>query len=600
MKIIINLFKDLFRRFPYHFVLLFGFVFGNALFNAISVIAIAPITDFLLERTGENASAITRIFQTVFSSTGGNLELIHVFIFFGSVSLLNSVIGGAVQYAILRIKYDVLIHLLTDTMGQFFRARFLFFSQGDMGVLLNSFQQEVKKVGDTFGHIARLVANILQAVIFLMVPLALSPKLTIIFLVASAIISSPFWFLNRFTYSLGRQNTETANITTGVLHESLTAAKLILGFGRQRETVNRYHRSMVNHAKVSVKFQTMVIGISGLLAPLVKIGALVALYVAYSDGLPVSEMAMVLFSLFRLSPTISLIIGEKINIEGFIAAYEQLERLREDAENLKENSGSIEFRGLKERIIFKEVTFSYPGRKPALDKVNLSFEKGKMTALVGKSGAGKTTVIDLLLGLYDKDDGELQLDGKKIDKYDLNSFRNRVGYVPQEPQLFNASVKENLLWSAPDSSEKDIWHACQLANAEEFVRELPNQLDTTLGDRGVRLSGGQRQRLALARAIIRQPDILILDEATSALDTESERLIQEAIDNLAGEITIVVIAHRLSTIRNADYVYVLHEGKLVEEGKYLQLNTMKGHFAELVKLQMFGNESLIISADTKN
>ena len=598
MKIIINLFKDLFRRFPYHFVLLFGFVFSNALFNAIAVIAIAPITDFILERTGEDASAITRIFQTVFSSMGGNLELIHVFIFFGSVNLLNAVIGGSVQYAILRIKYDMLIHMLTDTMGQFFRARFLFFSQGNMGELLNSFQQEVQKVGATFGHIARLIASVLQAVIFLMVPLALSPKLTVIFLLASTIVSSPFWVLNRFTYSLGRQNTETANRTAGVLHESLTAAKLILGFGRQRETVDRYRRSIVDHTKVSVKFQAMVIGISGLLVPLINIGALIAIYIAYLDGLPVSEMTMVLFALFRLSPIVSMIIGEKINIEGFIAAYGQLERLREEAITLEESSGNTNFCTLKQGIEFKKVTFSYSGRKPSLDKVNLFFEKGKMTALIGKSGAGKTTVIDLLLGLYDKDDGELEIDGKKIDKYDLNSFRNRVGYVPQEPQLFNASVKENLLWSAPDSSEKDMWHACRLANAEAFVRELPDQLDTTLGDRGVRLSGGQRQRLALVRAIIRQPDLLILDEATSALDTESERLIQEAIAKLAGEMTIVVIAHRLSTIRNADYVYVLHEGKLVEEGSYIQLTQMEGHFSDMVEVQMIGNERIRNSTDS--
>ena len=227
--------------------------------------------------------------------------------------------------------------------------------------------------------------------------------------------------------------------------------------------------------------------------------------------------------------------------------------------------------GLKKKLQFNDVNFSYPGRKPALDSVSLEVKKGMMTALVGQSGAGKTTTVDLMLGLYQQSSGQILLDGKELAEYDINSYRQRIGYVPQDPQLFNTTVRENLLWSDPEASKQDIWHACSLANAEQFVRELPDQLETVLGDRGVRLSGGQRQRLALARAIIRKPDLLILDEATSSLDTESEKFIQQSIDRLAGELTIVVIAHRLSTIRNADYVYVLDNGKIAEEGSYQEL-----------------------------
>ena len=197
--------------------------------------------------------------------------------------------------------------------------------------------------------------------------------------------------------------------------------------------------------------------------------------------------------------------------------------------------------------------------------------RGKMVSLVGGSGAGKTTIIDLMLGLHLPDEGQVLLNGESLERYDMKSYRDRVGYVPQEPQLFNTSIRENLLWVAPDATDDDIWRACRLANAEQFIGELDNGLDTVLGDRGIRVSGGQRQRLALARAIIRKPDLLILDEATSALDSESERLIQQSIDILSKEITMVVIAHRLSTIRNADYVYVLNGGKVVEEGAYNEL-----------------------------
>ena len=292
-------------------------------------------------------------------------------------------------------------------------------------------------------------------------------------------------------------------MNTGVLHETLTAAKLIMSFGRQKNAVHRFHDSYFRHSLVSVKFQTLHRGIALLFTPLGIIAALVALYISYLDGTHFSDMAMVLFALFRLMPMIGFLLRGKASIEGFLPAYEQVDLLRKDAKAMEQPRGGIEFLGLKEGLRFNDVSFSYPGRKPALDGVSLSFPMGRMTALVGKSGAGKTTVVDLMLGLYQQSMGQILIDGKDIEEYNLNSYRHRVGYVPQDPQLFNTTVRENLLWSAPEASKQDIWYACRLANAEQFVRELPNQLETILGDRGIRLSGGQRQRLALARAINR-------------------------------------------------------------------------------------------------
>jgi len=568
MNTVLKLFTDLFRRFPWHFLLLFGFVFMQALLNALSVVAVAPITDFLLERVGDDVSPITLYFEQLLSFFGVEPNLLTVFIFFGCIIIVNGFTGVATQYALLRIKYDVLIHLLTDTMGQFFQSRYLFFSQGDMGKLLNSFQQEVTKIGDTFGQMAQFMANILQALIFLAVPFVLSPKLTLIFLTISVSISVPIWFARGYIYSLGKKNTETGNIAAGVLHETLTAAKLILGFGRQENAVQRYHDAIIKASMVSVKFHTLKRGIALLFTPIGTAAALIALYIAYLDGVPFSDMAMVMFALMRLIPILGVLMEGKASIEGFTPAYEQLESLRQDAAALEETSGEIVFNGLNDRLHFSDVSFRYPGRQPALDRITMDVKKGKMIAIVGQSGAGKTTVVDLMLGLYQQSAGKIFLDGKELAEYNLKSYRKRVGYVPQDPQLFNTTVRENLLWSTPEASEQDIWNACRLSNAIQFIHEMPDQLETILGDRGVRLSGGQRQRLALARAIIRKPDLLILDEATSSLDTESERLIQSAIDNLTGEMTIVVIAHRLSTIRNADYVYVLNKGELIEQGKY--------------------------------
>ena len=193
--------------------------------------------------------------------------------------------------------------------------------------------------------------------------------------------------------------------------------------------------------------------------------------------------------------------------------------------------------------------------------------------------------IDLLLGLNLQEKGSILLDDVPLSEYNLESYRQRVGYVPQDAVLFNMSVRDNLLFANPRATEEELWKACSRANANEFVKQLPEKLETIIGDRGIRLSGGQCQRIALARALVRKPELLILDEATSALDTKSEQLIQQAIDRIAGETTIVVVAHRLSTIANADYVYVLQEGRVTEEGEHTELLARKGVFFEMVKTQ---------------
>jgi ATP-binding cassette subfamily B protein len=222
------------------------------------------------------------------------------------------------------------------------------------------------------------------------------------------------------------------------------------------------------------------------------------------------------------------------------------------------------------------VHFTYPGRTQTLVDISLFIGKGQMTALVGESGSGKSTITDLLLGLQIPDKGTVLIDGAPLDEWQQNSFRERVGYVPQDPQLFHSSIRDNLLWSYKDASVGDLWAALQLANAEAFVKELPQGIDTVVGDRGIRLSGGQRQRIALARALLRKPELLILDEATSALDSESEMLIQHAIEQVALYTTIVVVAHRLSTIAKADQVYVLRQGRVVEEGSFSVLSLKSG------------------------
>ena len=480
------------------------------------------------------------------------------------------------KYSILRIKYAVTRGLFGEALTAFFRARWEFFTGADHGRMLNTLNRELNTIGDTLGHLATQLAQIVQLAIYLIVPLWLDARMTLTAVAISIVLTAPVLLLQKLAYRLGRRGTETGNSMIGVLSEVLGAARLILGFGRQTQARDRFLHAFDNHVNATLKGQTVNAAAAAFFQPIGILAAVAALGLALRAGTPVAEMAALLWSLLRALPLLGGLAATNVSIANFLPSYEQLVRLRSEAGRLQEVPGDKEFAGLMTGVELKSVDFTYPGRSETLRGVNLSIRKGRTTALVGESGTGKSTITDLVLGLQVPERGDVLLDGVPLSQWKQNSFRARVGYVPQDPLLFHASVRDNLLWSHPEATEADLWEACRLANAETFVRELPFGLDSIVGDRGVRLSGGQRQRIALARALLRKPELLILDEATSALDSESERLIQASVDALAGHATILVIAHRLSTIASADQVYVLRKGGVVEEGSYLELSKKPG------------------------
>jgi ABC-type multidrug transport system fused ATPase/permease subunit len=258
--------------------------------------------------------------------------------------------------------------------------------------------------------------------------------------------------------------------------------------------------------------------------------------------------------------------------------------LRTDNKQYFKN-GDIEFIGLKRSIDFVSVDFGYGDSKLVLNNITLTIERGQMTALVGASGAGKTTLADLVARFYDPTAGQVLIDGVDLRQIEINSLRHKLAVVSQDTFIFNASVRNNIAYGTEGATDAAIERAAQLANALQFIQDMPEGFETQLGDRGVRLSGGQRQRLAIARALLRDPDILILDEATSALDSESERLIQGSLEKLSVGRTVIAIAHRLSTIVRADKVVVLEQGCIVEQGGYQELLEQRGHLWKYHQMQ---------------
>ncbi|WP_027093858.1 ABC transporter ATP-binding protein [Cohnella thermotolerans] len=307
------------------------------------------------------------------------------------------------------------------------------------------------------------------------------------------------------------------------------------------------------------------------------------------------QLVMIVLIFTRLWPRFTSLQSSAEQMVSAVPAYRGLLELTRECTEAREAEVELALREpnrepltIRQSIVCRGVAFRYDPHSPtyALKNIHLAIPANRTTAIVGRSGAGKSTLIDVLIGLFQPEEGEVLIDGVPLTGDKLSAYRRSISYVSQDPFLFHASIRNNLKMVAPDATEEEIWQALTFAAAKDFVSRLPQGIDTVLGDRGVRLSGGERQRIVLARAILRKPSILVLDEATSALDNENEAKIQEALDQLKGNLTIVIIAHRLSTIRNADQVVVIDQGTVIQQGEYLQLSKeAKGVFSQLLAYQ---------------
>jgi subfamily B ATP-binding cassette protein MsbA len=313
---------------------------------------------------------------------------------------------------------------------------------------------------------------------------------------------------------------------------------------------------------------------------------IVVLYTALKDPGNLSMVLVFIFILYRLHPQVLELDEGRNTLVAAAPEVEQLVQLLHDSEKQTIHTGQVPFDTLADAVRFDSVSFRYSPESPwALTDVTMQIPRGQRIALVGPSGAGKSTLITLLLRFYDPQSGTILVDGIPLSDLDLHSWRRHLAVVSQETHIFNASVRENIGYGRPDAGEDEIVAAARLADAHGFISALPHGYDTQVGDYGVGLSGGQKQRIALARAIVRKPDILILDEATNALDSLSENVVMDSVRALGSDVTVIAIAHRLSTVMHSDNIVVLEGGRIKEQGPPAELLRNQALFAQLYELQ---------------
>ena len=406
------------------------------------------------------------------------------------------------------------------------------------------------------------------------------------------------WFMEFFGKKIrktgGRIQECTADITS-VLQESVASARVIKSFVREDYEVDRFDVENRANFRANMKNAQLMATLTPVVELVAAIGVTMIIWYGGNNVIngTITAGSLVAFLTYAVNISnpikrLTRVIG---NIQKALAAAQRVFMIIDMPEEIAESRDAKQLPEVSGKVEFQNVSFAYDDKGNVITDLSFSVKPGEVIAIVGPSGAGKSTIANLLPRFYDVNKGDIKIDGHSVREVTLDSLREQVGIVPQETMLFNGSVYNNILYGRLDATKEEIEAAAKAANAHDFIMQLTDGYETKLGDRGVNLSGGQRQRIAIARAILKNPRILILDEATSALDTESERVVQEALDRLMVGRTSCVIAHRLSTVKNADKILVLEKGNLVESGTHDELLALDGLYAHLYKIQYRNKEA---------
>jgi subfamily B ATP-binding cassette protein MsbA len=526
--------------------------------------------------TGEQADVLIKICLVIFLA------------FF-----LKNIFGYLQSYFMAYVEYGSMKSLRDSAYRHLHQLPLSYFKKERVGNLISRFTNDVNKVQESISAtFNNLIKEPIVIIVFLGIAIGISWQLTIFALI---ILPISMLFIMWIGLKIRKQSSivqaKMADITS-VLQETISGVKIVKAFGTEEFENKKFERETSSFLRIMLR----IVRIRNAASPITElISVLVGVIIIYYGGSLVFQKEMIsasqfmgfLIAIFQLMTPIKDLSTVNTRVQEASAAAERIFEILETEPYIKNSVSAIEVKEFKESVVFEHVSFKYDDSDDLiLDNINFKVRKGEIIALVGPSGGGKSTLVDLVPRFYDPFNGRILIDGIDIKNITIESLRSKMGIVTQETFLFNASVKENIAYGLTDYPLEKIIEAAKTANAHEFIMEMNNGYDSIIGERGIKLSGGQRQRLTIARALLKNPEIMIFDEATSALDNESEILVQQAIERLMKNRTTFVIAHRLSTIRNATNILVLDRGKIIQSGTHEQLIKVEsGLYKKLYEMQ---------------
>lgn len=598
---------------PYKKSLVLSLIFTltSAVLNVFSFAIIIPILQILFkiedvehvdfipwnEATSENFTEVALnngnyYLNNFIETVGPSTTLLLLGVFLVVMTLLKTASYFGSSAAIIPLRTGVVRDIRTQLYNKVLSLPLGFFSKERKGDIIARMSGDVVEVENSIaGSIDMLIKNPIYIVIYFATLIYVSWELTLFTILVFPVMG---WIMGLVGRKL-KQKSLVAQAKLGEtmsqMEETLGGLRIVKAFLAEKKMSNRFLK-VSNELRDATMRVTMRQAMAHPVSEFLGTGVIVIVLwfggtLILGDNSPISAPAFIYYLtiLYSIINPLKDFSKASYNIPRGLASMERIDKILDSENPIVEKKDAVSTDGLKQGIEIRDLTFSYDGEKTVLNNINLTIEKGKTVALVGQSGSGKSTLVDLIPRYYDVTSGEVLIDGVNVKGMTVKSLRSLIGNVNQEAILFNDSFYNNITFGVENATMEQVIEAAKIANAHDFIMATENGYDTNVGDRGCLLSGGQRQRISIARAILKNPPILILDEATSALDTESERLVQEALERLMKTRTTIAIAHRLSTIKNADEICVLMEGRIVERGKHDELLQLGGVYKRLNDMQ---------------